>query len=199
MSDLKRRFLEELIERDTDTIACDWILDRTPHIFDMDRISYLEWKLKLAKKLMVDSNTIVIVGSAGVGISLNPNKGFREYHAGSDIDVAVVSEIYFDVAWRQLRGLGSLVYGLAAVERTSVDEHIKYHIYHGTVATDHLLRLFPFGKRWKEAINDMRLVEPTKDRKIRIRLYRDFDSLRAYHVENLTAMKAELLERQGRQ
>jgi hypothetical protein len=185
--------MKELVSESIEIFASTWILERTPHIFAEDRKLFLTWKHQLGNRLGVDPIAISLVGSSAVGVSLNPNKNFKLFDVSSDIDVAVVSDYYFTEAWRTLRRLGTDLFKLSPGQRASVSEHVSKYIYWGTFATDRLLPILPFAKHWISALEDMQTIDPTKGRQIKIRLYRDFDSLRSYHLSNIRELRNKLL------
>ncbi|WP_027852828.1 hypothetical protein [Marinobacterium litorale] len=195
MDEVKREFLEDLVSTPPDLVASGWILNRTPYPFDGDTRLYENWRRELAQRIEVDSSEIVITGSGAFGVSLNPNKNFREFNRHSDIDVAVISDYFFTLSWRYLRNLGSGIHGLPQPAKQSVRDHVHKYIYWGTIATDKLLPYLPFGKKWLEALDDMSKIAPTVGRDIKIRVYRDFDSLRSYQVNNLKNLRAQELEK----
>ena len=148
-------FKSELIENPTSFICSKWILDRVPFVFNDDIIYFIKWKEELSTRLRIDPKAIVLTGSASCGFSLNPYKNYREYNGQSDIDIAVVSELNFDIAWRTLRNLGSKRFDLSPKQKSSLQEHVDRLIYWGTIATDKLLDLFPFGKEWAKHLLEM--------------------------------------------
>src|SRR5690606_27022468 len=95
LSSLKTEPPDEFVE--------NHLFDCIPALFEGDRNDYVSWKRELAKQLEVDAACVTLVGSAAIGISLNPSKNFREFNDDSDIDVAIVSHYHFTVAWRYLR------------------------------------------------------------------------------------------------
>lgn len=125
---------------------------------------------------------------------LNPHKNYRLYNDESDVDVAIISELYFDIAWKELRNLGTKRYDLTPKQKASLQDHVDRLIYWGTIATDKLLELFPFGKEWAFHLLDLAKLEPINNKAINIRLYKDFESLRAYHVNNLEKIKLQLFQ-----
>ncbi|MEQ3724350.1 hypothetical protein [Alcanivorax sp.] len=195
MNEVKREFLEDLVSAPPDLVASVWILNRTPYPFDGDTRLYENWRRELAQRIEVDSSEIVVTGSGAFGVSLNPNKNFREFNCRSDIDVAVISDYFFTSSWRYLRNLGSGIHGLPQPAKQSVRDHVQKYIYWGTIATDKLLPYLPFGKKWLEALDDMSKIAPTVGRDIKIRVYKDFDSLRSYQVNNLKNLRAQELEK----
>jgi hypothetical protein len=189
---MKEAFLTELESVPPELVAQRWVIDRTPVLFDANQRGYVDWKSTLASAIEVDGRAITIIGSACVGFSLNPTKNFRNFNQESDIDVAVISAHHFDVAWRTIRNLGTSVHSLNTKQRASLDDHRKRLIYWGTFDTKHLLPKLPFGKHWFEAFQRITTVDPTKDRDVNARIYRDFESLSAYHANNMRSLREQV-------
>jgi len=168
------------------TFASKYIFESVPHVFGEDMDAYIAWKADLGEQIEVDPRAIAITGSAGVGISLNPAKGLKPFGPKSDIDIAVVSYHHFDVAWRTLRSMPTAsLLDLSHRQRESKRDHEKRLIYWGTIAGDRLLELLPFAHPWVTALSYMSGVDPTAGREINARIYRDFESLRAYQLRSV--------------
>jgi hypothetical protein len=167
----------------------DHLFDRIPAIFVNDRALFVNWKRALAEKIEVDPACITIVGSAATGASLNPSKNFKPFDSGSDVDVAIVSPYHFSVGWRYLRMNGTRRLRVDARTRIAWDEHVSRYIYWGTIATDRLLGVLPFGLQWLHAISDVAQLQPTLGRSVNLRIYADYDSLRAYHVQGVRTLR----------
>lgn len=187
-------FKTELINNQLSLVAQKWVIDRTPHVFAGDQTEYVIWKSKLAGKLGVDGRAITLIGSASVGFSLSPEKNFREFNDQSDIDIAIVSAHYFELAWHYIRNLGAEIHGLNPRQKASLTDHRSRLIYWGTFDTKYLLPKLPFGKQWFKAFEEMTAIDPTRDRDINARIYRDFESLSAYHTNNLNLLRTTQLE-----
>src|SRR5690606_3802231 len=99
-----------------------------------------------------------LIGSAAVGLSLNPDKNFKEFNEESDIDVAVVSDHYFDISWHHLRNLGPRRHRLSTKEKLALQDHRERLIYWGTIATDKIIQILPFGASWMKSIDEMRKI-----------------------------------------
>lgn len=186
-------FQTEITNTDISFVTSKWIIEKVPFIFSNNLENYIKWKEILAGKIGVDSKAIVLTGSASVGFSLNPNNYLRAFNAQSDIDVAIISEHYFDVSWHFLRNVGTKRHAYTRKINDSIDDHRNRLIYWGTIATDKIIQILPFGEKWITALNEMAALEPTKDRTINIRIYKDFEALRAYHLNNLKAIKDILI------
>jgi hypothetical protein len=188
------KFLGDLQSQSLVDVAQQWVIDRTPFIFGDRQSQYVTWKSSLAKKINVDGKAITFIGSASVGFSLNPDKSYREFDQSSDIDVAIISRHHFELAWHAIRNLGALRHSLTPPQRISLEDHRNRLIYWGTFDTKHLLPKLPFGRDWFLAFEEMTSIAPTRDRDINARIYRDFESLTAYHVANLAKLRGKQME-----
>ncbi len=167
------------------------IFDRIPALFLEDRDLFVHWKRSLAKQLEVDPACITVVGSAATGASLNPAKNFKPFDEGSDVDVAVISYHHFTLAWRYLRMNPARRLSVDLRTRNAWDDHVHRYIYWGTIATDRLLGVLPFGLAWLKATAAIAEVAPTVGRSVNLRIYADYDSLRAYHVHGIRALREQ--------
>lgn len=184
--DLKNEKLSQVVSK--------WLMERSlPHVFEGDYSLFARWKLELAAKLGVDPHSLVIVGSACVGFSLNPNKNWKAFDQDSDIDVAVISNIHFDQAWYFLRHLGSERFKYPLFIRETIEMHEATYVYWGTIATDIILGVLPFGEAWLTAIGEMSKIPPTNSRDVNLRLYKDFEALRAYQIRTLKVLRQKVL------
>jgi hypothetical protein len=141
----------------------------------------------ISTELEVDRNGVFCIGSGAIGWSLNPGKmngnRLKKYDEQSDIDLAVISEVYFETAWRDLR---------RAVQPTTdyMDEVVRPYIewqkkrfFDGAILANQLLPALSFGPLWAPAV--VRIQERIcvlLDREVAIGLwiYRDYWSLRNY-------------------
>lgn len=174
-------------------VVCKHVLERLPYIFANKWGPYRKWRQTLGDAIGVDPCNICLIGSACVGVSLNPYKSLSKFGDSSDIDVAVVSEFHFSVAWRALRE-HRLADALTRKEKQSLIDHQKRHIYWGCIATDKILRILPFARNWTVAISKMSAEPPTKDREIKFRIYKNYDALRSYQIQGVKYLQSALLE-----
>jgi hypothetical protein len=70
--------------------------------------------------------------------------------------------------------------------------HQKTYVFAGTIATDSILALLPFGSEWQSVLDAMARRPPTTDRDIRLRIYRDYDSLRHYQASGIERLRNDL-------
>jgi hypothetical protein len=192
---MKDQLIEDIIKEQSSFITSKWVVERIPHLFENDFKKYIYWKEKLSILINVDSKSIVFTGSSAAGISLNPDKNFKLFDADSDIDVAVVSAHYFDIAWHYLRNIGTRRHRLKPKEKFSIKDHRERLIYWGTIATDQIIQILPFGNEWIMAINEMQKVEPTINKEINLRIYKDFEALRTYQNGSINKLKDTLLKK----
>lgn len=174
------------------TFLEEHVFDCVPHVFAGDRASYVAWKRALGSAISVDPACLTIVGSAAVGCSLNPVKNLKPFDSESDVDVAVISNYHFNVAWRYLRMNGARRLKVDTRTRIAWDEHVNRYIYWGTIATDKLLGVLPFGLEWLKATGGMGLLHPTKGRDVNLRIYADYEALRAYQMISVKNVRESL-------
>jgi predicted nucleotidyltransferase len=165
------------------------LFDCIPAIFANDRAQFINWKRALAEKIEVDPACITIVGSAATGTSLNPTKNFKPFDEDSDVDVAIVSPYHFTVGWRYLRMHGARRLRVDLRTRIAWDEHVRRYIYWGTIATDRLLGVLPFGLQWLQATTEIAQFSPTLGRTVNLRIYADYESLRAYQIQGVRTLR----------
>lgn len=189
----KEKFKKELLEEPISFLVSKWVIDRIPFVFDGNREEYILWKETLARKLEIDGKAIIFTGSSGCGFSLNPSKNYKDFDVKSDIDIALISQHHFDIAWHCLRNLKSKRLGLTGRQKSSVQDHVSRLIYWGTIGTDKILEILPFGKPWVIALEDMKKIKPLEGRDINIRIYKDFEALRAYQNNGFEILRNELL------
>jgi hypothetical protein len=189
----KLEFQNDLTSSPIPFVVSKWVLERVPFIFGTDNVGHIEWKEALAKKLGVDSRAMIITGSAGCGFSLSPVKEYKSFNSTSDIDVALISHFHFDLAWHELRNLGTRRYDLTPVEQSHVQEHVERLIYWGTIATDKILALLPFGGTWIPALSDASSSSPADGREVKVRIYRDFESLRQYQMHGFRKLRSKAI------
>jgi hypothetical protein len=184
---------QKLLNLSPDEFASRCILERVPHAFSGSLVDHSSWKSTLGKALEVDPRAMAIVGSAAVGVSLNPNKLLRPFNGQSDFDVAIISMFHFEHAWRALRNLSPrYLQAMDESQRRSIKHHVGKDVYWGTVATDKILELLPFAKQWATALSRMEGVGASAGRTVNARIYRDFEALRSYQLRSIRSAKAEL-------
>lgn len=171
----------------------DQFFDRVPHIFQADRTAFSAWKRSLGERLDVDPACLTLVGSSATGFSLNPNKNFKAFDEASDVDVAVISNHHFTIGWRYLRTNGSRRMSVDVRTRNAWNEHVTKYIYWGTLATDQLLGVLPYGREWLQASSYMSGLAPTEGRDVNLRIYTDYDALRAYQTQGARVLRETLL------
>lgn len=181
-----------MLEKKPAEFVSHYIFEPTPFVFANDFDQWISWKSELAGGIDVDPRDIVLTGSAAIGFSLNPYKHFKAYDTKSDIDCGVISPHHFDVAWRHLRKMRPQWLSLPKASREAIDIHRGNYIFAGTIATERILPILPFGGRWKAALGKMSTLDPTVNREVKLRIYKDYDALRQYHAHNISNLRNAL-------
>lgn len=193
MSKSSHPIIDQLTTMEAETFTLRWILNGIPVMFDNDILAYIEWKSTLGKSIEIDAESVYVVGSGLLGVSLNPNNSFSLFTESSDVDIAVVSEFHFQHCWRTIRRLGNRYHDLSPKQKQAIEDHRKRLIYWGTIATDKIIGLMPFGVHWLRACTRFSAGSPINNREIKIRVYRDVDSLIAYQTLGVKSAQRRLL------
>lgn len=183
---------EEILGRNLEELVCELLFERVPFLFGDSWEAYRRWKLEVAAAINVDPSEVVLIGSAAVGFSLDPFKNLPAMHAGSDVDVAVISDKHFSEAWHYLRTVDLTLGTLTARQKYAVLEHQQKYVYWGCIATDRLLAVLPFAKEWLAARSTLSARQPISDRTLNFRIYKDFRALRSYQLRGLNKLRTAL-------
>ncbi|HLH32551.1 MAG TPA: hypothetical protein VKY31_15215 [Terriglobia bacterium] len=186
-----------LLEMDPRDFVSHFLFEPVPYAFGGNFFQWISWKTKLARHIEVDARDVVLTGSGAIGYSLNPKKKFRKFDSTSDIDCGVISPYHFEVAWRCLRQLRPAWLTLEPEARRAIVLHQKNYVFSGAIATDFILPLLPFGPTWQAGLDAMGAIEPTVGREVKLRIYKDYDSLRHYQARGIELLRNELLVAEG--
>jgi hypothetical protein len=181
-----------LLDKEPKDFVSHYLFEPVPFLFAGELAAWIEWKTELAEGLGTDPYDVVLTGSAAIGFSLNPKKGYKPFDSSSDIDCGVVSQHHFELAWRYLRQLRPSWLSLPPESKRAISAHQKTYVFAGTIATDSILALLPFGAEWQKVLDKMARRPPTVNRDIRIRIYRDYDSLRHYQARGIERLRDNL-------
>ncbi|MFV3326753.1 hypothetical protein ACNFG0_09810 [Pseudomonas sp. NY15372] len=96
-----KEFSTDITSRDPKELIDCWMRTEQPHAFSSSGL-YNEFREQISTD-WPNNEMISIAGSGNWRYSLNPTKKFSEFHDGSDIDVVVISQEYFERTWQELR------------------------------------------------------------------------------------------------
>lgn len=192
MTSLVETIKSDLRELRAELFVSKWFAEKTPFVFKSDAAAHILWRQDLGAALGISLFNVTLIGSAAVGISLNPSRNFAAFDGSSDIDLAVVSTFHFEEAWRWLRQLGSGLYGLPRPAQQWVKEHEGRLVYWGMIATDQLLPHMPIGSKWLPNLARLSQTSPANGRALTVRLYRDFDALEGALQHTVRKMKTRI-------
>ena len=113
MGDNKENFMNSYDKygRNPSQFVLSNILEGTPFMWP-NSVDYAEWRHDMADGLGVPAPSVIVVGSARLGYSLNPDHTFKDFGIESDIDVAIVDPPRV--------GLGPLAKNLLAVDAKKI-------------------------------------------------------------------------------
>ncbi len=202
------QFKETLVSRPLAVIAQQHIFAGLPYVFRDEPESNDMLVGHLCDAMDVSQQNVVIVGSAKVGFSLNPDVFPRAFSETSDIDVIVVSEDLFDRIWMTLlewhyprRGvnLGQVEGGWARLRRKDVYwgwlEPDQIH-YEGLSFPNVLRPLRDISVKWFNAFQSLSLYPELAAHRVSGRLYRTWDHALHYHADGLRQIRDRIIAAQ---
>lgn len=96
-------FKEEIQQTEPNALIERWLYDGTPCVFySSNNLSKFTAKIE---NDYPEALSVLIAGTSNWQYSLNPDKGFSEFHEHSDIDVVLISPVDFEKTWVALRTL----------------------------------------------------------------------------------------------
>jgi hypothetical protein len=169
------------------------VLERLPFTFDTKE-QYFHWRHMLAEGLQVDPRDIMVVGSAATGRSLSARKRFSMFRKQSDVDIAVISAVYFDRAWRWFRQAKPALLGFDPEQLRLFNRHREGYIFDGMIAANVFLSYLPFGAEWNRELqrSEQYLPGRLQGRVLSVRIYRDGEALRRAQLEALLSYRSYL-------
>lgn len=184
--------LEALLATESvDRFVSERLFDGVPAVFDSQE-AHRQWRHRVGDHLDVDPSAVVVVGSGAFGCSMRADKGFRRFSPDSDVDAAVVSHRFFEIAWFHLRRARAQRYGLPAEAQDDLEKWARRRVFSGVIIANVLLPHLPFGPGWQKALGTPEVADPVGGRTINVQIYRDLESLREYQVQSLAKTKTGL-------
>jgi len=180
-----QQFKNELKTRDIRLITYEHVLGGGSRILSPD--SYFKLRSLVARRWGVHPNEIIMVGSGKLGFSLKPNHYFNAFHEGSDFDLAILSGELFDRYWKKVH-----VYAQRHLLWT--DKKIFFEkLSGGWIRPDYLpTNDFAERRKWWDFFGDLSNRRDFGYKRIRAGVYKSWDFLEIYHVNNLRRCRTEL-------
>jgi len=202
-------FKHAVLTTSLDLLVRQQIFEGLPYVF-RDRPESRDLLTRhLCNALDLSESNVIVVGSAKVGFSLNPDNFPRRFSATSDIDVIVISEQLFDKVWmtllewhypRRLINLGHVEGDWARLRRKDiywgwlVPNEIRYE---GLSYPDVLKPLRDISANWFNSFQSLSLYPEFAARSTSGRLYRTWDHALRYHQEGLRLIRERIVMAQS--
>ncbi|WP_295792051.1 hypothetical protein [Mucilaginibacter sp.] len=146
---------------------------------------YEALKLNISTHFKIAKDQVMIIGSAKLGFSLSPKKLFRRFNDSSDIDVVIVSSELFDSVWKN-------VYNLVQQKVLwETFDSFKDYLFIGWIRPDLLppSNQFELANDWWEYFRELTSSGLFGSYKISGALYKDWEFLEGYHLNNIEKLK----------
>lgn len=197
-------FRRLLLREPLDAIFDRYLLRGTPYVFRTCPERLQDFREHLAHGLGTSPDRILVVGSAKVGFSLDPNAFPRRFLDSSDVDVLVYDRDIFDRVWMSLlvwhyQGKSERLYrpdrDWARKRRRAVYlgrfEPLRMR-YSGLSFPKSLVPLRDLYTAWFNAFQSLSVLPDFATRRASGRLYRTLNHGRLYHVDGLRQIRDSL-------
>lgn len=181
-------------EMDAEQVLDDVLLTPGAHFFrtkfgDNGDEQYERLQTLVAKVFDIPASAVVLIGSAKLGFSLNPDHLFREFRDGSDFDIAVVCEEAFDALWstyrntayrnpgRNLTAQRNAIFKMFVTTDGLQDKDDEFELWERT-------RLGPLRRRIGDTFDFYGDVN--------FRIYRSHEPFRYYHIRGIEFVQSRL-------
>lgn len=157
-----------------------------------------EFREIVSKHFKVNFYSVKMVGSAKVGYSLSPLKGFCKFHdetSGkdpSDIDVAIVSDKLYHYYWDKLR---IEYYQNEYFKETDSFKDAAKSLFKGYLNDEDLRKVDSIRSEWNNIVGPINKELQARlfiQHPITYRLYRDWDDLQQYQINGIIMTKHKL-------
>lgn len=143
----------------------------------------------ISDNLAISMKNILIVGSGKTGYSFAPHKALKKFDSDSenesDIDIAIISDRYFNECWELIRG-------------EIKSRHSRYYneiasgIFSGFISKNALDEIPSVRREWnnKVSVTKKSLKEKINlEHPINFRIYRSWEDLEYYHVKGVKKLR----------
>lgn len=205
-------FAELLLSQPLSQLVQDYVFQGIPFVFRQTPDTFDILKRHFASELGLDESNVLVVGSARIGFSLNPNNFPRKFSESSDLDIIIIDDVMFDEVWMTLLKWN---YPRRLVKPGKIDGDWIYmrrkDIYWGWFAPDlisfeglsfpdALRPIRDLSTRWFNAFRGLSQHSDHAElarREVSGRLYRTWNHAFLYHEENLRLLRSIIQERSG--
>lgn len=213
--ELLETFKHDILSTDTSSLSSifeDYFICRDNWYFtNLSPNTSYELKNSIAEIFNLDLRDVIIVGSSQIGFSISPSGNkkynfspFREYEEDgkeeSDIDVAIISEVFFEDELKKLykylggyqkKFINEKFDGIATKrDKKKYFQDYASYLLKGWMRSDKM----PLGYDFLDDDTNTKLngLRKKHNRKVNIGLYKSMFYLKEYHTKNLQSIKEYL-------
>lgn len=169
--------------------------------FAFANLDFQSFALECAREFSVDPNGVFCIGSGAIGLSLNPSKvvagKLKRFQTTSDLDIALISETHFELAWRNLRVRSHPALSELDGDFLDAINQQRRRFFDGAIVTTRLLPYLEFGQEWlRSQARVKQWVAEAFNREVEVNfwIYRDYWSVRSYTANGLIRCRGAINE-----
>jgi hypothetical protein len=186
----KKEFLALLREGNHEQVVEEYLLHGLPFAFKDDAPTHGVLLAEISKELVIEQDSINVIGSGRIGFSLAPEKFGNPFSAKSDLDVAIANADLFDQAWMDMLKVGRAYFSLKPGIREWIKTHRQSLIFWGIVRPDTLPGVVGISSKWFSTFKGLSRNRVFASRQVTGRLYRTRDHLLVHQMYSCSSIVA---------
>jgi hypothetical protein len=170
----------------------DHVLTGVPYLFRENPKAYQQFVATLSAQLRTPEADITVIGSAKLGISLDPDKFGTQFTRNSDVDTVIVNSEMFDQVWFELYNMGLRRFLLPRSTLRAYNEHKTTNVFYGFIVPAELPGISKLAGFWFSTLRSMVRIRELADHVVNGRLYRTWNHVRAHQHYSLESIANSL-------
>lgn len=173
------------------------LLDDHAFVFGWAPEPYAAFRQSMEGVLGVGAGQLILIGSAKLGFSLNPDHLLRRFRSDSDLDLVVVSSDMFDEAVLELRQR-ALELAFAGDDERRRLRKSRENIFNGFLRPDQLPLGSSLMRAWFPLLAGPFDSEPARSHPVKAWLFKSWDHVRLCYTEHHERVQPVIKKRVGR-
>jgi hypothetical protein len=179
--DISQRTVSDAVRRNLTFGTC--------FLLDDDQMFAL--RNEISENFKIHPSEIILVGSAKLGFSIKPKRRYKQFHDGSDLDVAIVSPTLFEQLWQEVFLYSNTNYYWRESQEAA---DFRRYLLRGWIRPD----LMPFGEsfkasqHWFDFFNELTSQQRYGPYPVKAGVYRNWLFFEQYQSICISQCKQEL-------
>jgi hypothetical protein len=174
--------------RNSSDFVNDVLFATAPFAFRSRPAEYDEFRAEVSERLVVEMESVEIVGSGRLGFSLNPEHLLSTFGSRSDIDLVIVSSPVFDSAWEEMLANADSI-ALANEDERRRLKKTRENFFQGYLRPDHVPLGTFLGREWFPKLSTRFVSKVARMHDVHGWLFKSTVHARSFYEGNVTRVR----------